>query len=158
MEAREIARGKTIDSAMALRILDAIGEYAGDNEELLLGVADIVNGGHMCEFSAWHRIRRMEAVAYIGKEGKRIEASSMEDYLSEMGVTADSSHRLVLSAYERAKASARELGFTAPDLDANRYDCLWAVAMVLSDYWHTVCGDLEKAAMIAYEYLSDPDR
>lgn len=158
MEAREIARGKTIDSAMALRILDAIGEYAGDNEELLLGVADIVNNGHMCEFSAWHRIKRMEAVAYIGKEGKRIEASSMEDYLSEMGVTADSSHRLVLSAYERAKASARELGFTAPDLDANRYDCLWAVAMVLSDYWHTVCGDLEKASMIAYEYLSDPDR
>ncbi len=158
MDARDIAKGKAIDNAMALRILDAIGERAGDNEGLLLEVADIVNNGHMCEFSAWRRIGRMRAVAYIGKDGKRIEADGMEDYLSGMGISADSANRLVLSAYERAKASARELGFSAPELDANRYDCLWAVAMVLSDYWHTVCGNLEKAAMIAYEYLSDPDR
>ena len=30
--------------------------------------------------------------------------------------------------------------------------------MMLSDYWITVEGDVDKASQMAYEYLSDPDR
>lgn len=64
-----------------------------------------------------------------------------------------------MAACERAKAKAREKGFSAPPVDkANKWDCYWCMAMILADYWYTVCGDLDTASMMAYEYLSDPDR
>ena len=60
--------------------------------------------------------------------------------------------------YEEARNMASELGITAPKPNANMWDCWWCIAMMLSDYWITVEGDVDKASQMAYEYLSDPDR
>lgn len=158
MKIHDIIDGRIIDSTKMHEILKAIDRHGDDNEDLKMEISFIVNDGHMCEYSAKAKIHEMEAVAYLGKDGRKLDAKSMEEYLSMIGVTPESSLSMVSKSHEEAKAKARGIGFSAPVLSANMWDCYWCLAMVLSDYWYTVCGDLETASMIAYEYLSDPDR
>ena len=65
---------------------------------------------------------------------------------------------MVNETYEEARNMASELGITAPKPNANMWDFWWCIAMMLSYYWITVEGDVDKAYQMAYEYLSDPDR
>lgn len=101
----------------------------------------------------------MKAVAFIGADGSRMSnVSTMHEYLDAMGLSPEMAHKHVSAAHEKASSKAREKGFSAPSLDVNMWDCYWAMAMMMADYWYTVCGNAETAAMLAYQYLSDPDR
>lgn len=52
------------------------------------------------------------------------------------------------------------LSFEAPAIpqDTTIWDAYYAMAMVISDYWFSINGDMDKAAMMAYEVVSDIDR
>lgn len=159
MTYKEIFASKHMTDEISAQISDAMEEYAGDNHELKMKLAMILHDGHLCRYTAEHKIGEMEAVAYIGSDGHILrDAKSMHDYLAMMGLTPESAHRHVKAAYDKARAKAREKGFSAPELDVNEWDCYWCIAMIFADYWYTVCGNLDVASMLAYEYLSDPDR
>lgn len=159
MTYRELFENKRMTDEISAQLSEAMEELAGDNHELKMKIAMIFHDGHLCRYTAEHKIKEMEPVAYIGADGHVINGiKGMMEYLSMMGITPESAHRHVKSAYEKARMKAREKGFSAPELDVNEWDCYWCIAMVLADYWYTVCGSLETASMIAYEYLSDPDR
>lgn len=158
MTYRELFENKRMTEEVSAQVSEAMEELVGDNHELKMRIAMIFHDGHLCRYTAEHKIKEMEAVAYIGPDGKTIEADSMHEYLSELGITPEVAHKKIRASYEKARMKAREKGFSAPELDVNEWDCYWCMAMVLADYWYTVFGDLDKASMIAYEYLSDPDR
>ena len=156
---RDIFKGKDMGPGVSEHISDAMEELAGDNDELKYRIAIILGKGHYCEYTANHKIKEMKAVAFIAPDGTKMSnINSMHEYLEAMGITPDSAHKHVAAAHEKASLKAREKGFAAPMLDVNMWDCYWCIAMILSDYWYSVWGDKEKAAMMAYEYLSDPDR
>jgi len=94
----------------------------------------------------------------VDASGKKLSVASMSEWLDALALTPATALRHVQAAHEKASVKAHELGIAAPSLDANAYDCLWAMAMCLSDYWVSVGPDLEAAAMFAYQYLSDPDK
>jgi len=159
MTYRELFKGKKMTDEVSDRISEIMEAHAGGNEDMKHEIAMALHDGHMCEFSAMHKIRKMVPVAYIGTDGQRMHGvSSMHEYLSALGITPESAHRHVMLAHEKAASKAREKGFSAPPIDANAWDAYWCMAMMLADYWYTICGNLEDAAMMAYEYLSDPDR
>lgn len=160
MTYRELFRGKPMPEEVSEKISEIMERHVGDNERMKYEIAMALHNGHLCEHTAKYRIHQMQPVAYIGPDGHMMHGiASMPEYLAAMGITPEIAHRHVMAAYERAKAKAREWGFSAPPMhEANQWDCYWCMAMVLADYWYTLCGSLEDAAMMAYEYLSDPDR
>lgn len=159
MHYREIFKDKNMSGDISEKISDALEEFDGDNHELKMRLLYILNKGHMCEYSAKHRIMHMIPVAYIGADGNKMDGiKNMHEYMLAMGLSPDIAMRHVKAAYEKASAKAREKGFSAPIMDANEWDAFWAMAMMMADYWYTICGNAETAAMLAYQYLSDPDR
>lgn len=160
MTYKELFKGKTMTDEISERISEIMERHAGEDEHMKYEIAIALHNGHLCEHTAKYRIHEMQAVAYIGHDGTVMHGiNSMHEYLSAMGITPESAHKHITAAYEKARTKAREKGFTAPQLgNVNMWDCYWCIAMILSDYWYTVCGNVEDAAMMAYEYLSDPDR
>lgn len=134
------------------KLMKIVDEQMPDEGKLCVHMT--LNDGHHDEWSSCHMISKMVPVAYIGAEG----CKDMEEYLEALGVTPKSAERLVKEAYEVARDKGSSMGITAPRLNSNMWDCYWALAMCISDYWVTHDGDLNVAAMLAYQYLSDPDR
>ena len=160
MTYRELFKDKRMTEEISDKVSEIMERYAGDNEHMKYELAVALHDGHLCEHTAHYRIKHMEAVAYIGTDGNIMHGvNSMHEYLTELGITPEIAHKHISAAYEKARAKAREKGFSAPQMgNVNAWDCYWCIAMILSDYWYTVCGNVEDAAMMAYEYLSDPDR
>ena len=115
----------------------------------------LLNDGHHDEWSARHKISKMVPVAYIGA---KTTPRDMHEYLDMLGVTPSKATELVEAGYEKARRMGKELNISAPDINANQWDCYWCVAMMIADYWATHWGDLEVAGLLAYQYLSDPDK
>ena len=97
----------------------------------------------------------MVPVTYLGITP---EPHDMMEMVEALGLTPMKAREMVYAAYEEAKPLASSKGFQAPRLEANEWDCLWCIAMMVADYWVTHNGDLKVAAMLAYQYLSDPDK
>ena len=135
------------------KLMGLVEEYMC--EEGRLKIHHVLNDGHEDEWSANELISRMRPVAWIGST--QIPAD-MHEYLAMLGVTPTVAKDMVYRAYEKAKPRAAELGVSAPKLTANCWDCYWCMAMCISDYWLTHWGELDIAAELAYQYLSDPDR
>ena len=158
MKFHEILKDKILNTEDFYKFIDLLDEHIPDNDCLKIELDKIINNGHYSEYTSKLSIEKMIPVAYIGLEGQVIYAENMCDYLAKLGITPEHAHSLVLEEYEKAKSAAAIKGFTAPILNCNKYDAFHSMAMILADYWYTVNGDLSKAAMIAYEYLSDPDK
>lgn len=159
MKYKDLFKDKDMSGRTGEMISEAMDELAEDNVELKMKLAWILHKGHMCEYTATHKIKAMIPVACIGPDGNRMDGvKNMHDYLAAMGITPEIAHKHIKAAHERASMRAREKGFSAPSLDVNEWDCYWCIAMVMSDYWYTIGGNVEIASMLAYEYLSDPDR
>lgn len=135
------------------KIIGIMDEYACEEGRLL--AHQIMAEGHEDEFTAYTKVSRMTPVAYIGVNQT---PSSFMEYLAILGVTPQLAYTIIHEAYDRAKQIAEGKGFVAPGLDANVWDCYWCLCMMIADYWVTHDGDLDTAAMLAYQYLSDPDR
>lgn len=124
-------------------------------------VAESLMDGHLCELTAMNKVKAMEPVALFD-DGlyHALTNFPMVEYMEKKGISPQNAYNLVVSAYENACKKAASVGISAPKLPAktNEWDCYYVVAMMFSDYWVTVEDDEDKAAMMAYEYLSDPDR
>ena len=123
-------------------------------------VADCLLDGHLCEMTAMCRVKAMEPVALFDDGLYHARTNfPMVEYMEKKGISPQNAYNLVVSAYENACKKAASIGISAPKLPAktNQWDCYYVVAMMFADYWMTVGDDTEKAAMMAYEYLSDPD-
>ena len=84
--------------------------------------------------------------------------AELQDLRTQVSNISEQASAGATAAYEEAKPLASSKGFQAPRLEANEWDCLWCIAMMVADYWVTHNGDLKVAAMLAYQYLSDPDK
>lgn len=135
------------------KMMKVVEEQMPDEGRLCIHM--LLNEGHHDEWSAKYKISKMYPVAWLGVD---TTPTCMEEYLSLLGITPSRAKEMVYRAYEKARAKGNEIGITAPKLDANEWDCYWCLAMCISDYWITHWADLDVAAMIAYQYLSDPDR
>ena len=84
----------------------------------------------------------------------------MHDYMVAMNLTPHNSKEMVEKAQDIAREKAVALSISAPKLpsEMNMWDAYYTMAMVLSDYWYTINGDMDKASMMAYEILSDVDK
>ena len=125
-------------------------------------VAECLMDGHLCELTCMGKVRTMEPVALF-KDGSLYHTRTdvpMEEYMEEIDISPDKAMRLVENAYESARKSASSLGVSAPSIPnkTNKWDCYYTLAMIFSDYWLTIGDDIEKASMLAYEIISDPDR
>lgn len=135
------------------RIVEIVKESADDCT--MLQIKMVLNDGHHDEWTSRYLVSGMEPVCYVGMVKK---PSSMCEWMDMLGITPKKAYDMVNETYEEARNMASELGITAPKPNANMWDCWWCIAMMLSDYWITVEGDVDKASQMAYEYLSDPDR
>lgn len=120
-----------------------------------LAIHHKLNGGHEDEWTSNHRISKMTPVVWLGAD---TIPHDMHEYLTILGVTPKKAMDMVYSVYDEAKGKASSYGISAPKLNANEWDCYWCISMMMADYWLTHKGDLEIAAELAYQYLSDPDR
>ena len=134
-------------------LMELVDEYTPCEGKL--AIHRFMHDGHEDEWSANYLISKMMPVAWLGVDG---EPSDMHEYLTMLGVTPKSAKAMVQCAYDKARLKGGEINVPAPKLDANEWDCYWALAMMIADYWITHWGDLEVASMLAYQYLSDPDR
>ena len=125
------------------------------DEEGRVCVHKLLNDGHHDEYTATTMVHNMKPVAWIGTDKK---PSGMEEYLSILGITPMFASDMVHGAYDKARKKGAEKGIDAPKLEANEWDCYLALAMCIADYWVTHWGDLDVASMLAYQYLSDPDK
>lgn len=88
---RQIFKDKPMTEEVSERISEIMEHHAGDNEHMKYELAYALHGGHLCEYTADYRIRHMQAVAYIGEDKSLMHnVRSMHDYLSEMGISPDS--------------------------------------------------------------------
>ena len=137
--------------------LEIILKIAEDNveDDVLMCMKMAINDGHHDEWTSRYAVSEMVPVCYVGMNPK---PKSMCEWMDMLGITPKKAYDMVNDTYEEARNMASELGITAPKPNANMWDCWWCIAMMLSDYWITVEGDVDKASQMAYEYLSDPDR
>lgn len=142
------------------KLLECIDE-CGD-EMLRIEVSEIMLDGHLSEESAMHKIKMMEPVVLMvdGKKWTSHKEHPMCDYLDTIGIKDTKALEHVQRAYEKARQHGSEIGINAPPLPdkLTAWDCLWCMAMIFADYWISVGEDIDKASMMAYEYLSDPDK
>ena len=135
------------------KMMQIVEEQMPDEGRLCIHM--ILNDGHHDEWSANYKISKMVPVAWLGVEK---DPSCMSEYLTMLGITPMVAKDMVYNSYEIAKTTASKHDFSAPKLNANEWDCYWCIAMCIADYWATHMGDIEVASMLAYQYLSDPDR
>ena len=149
-----------LDQRKSIELLEYLEE---SDDELRLGIAELLMDGHLCELTATKRVERMKAPVLMEAPDKVWNTSSehpMLEYMGEMGLIPERCKEMIDKAYERAKEHASRLGVSAPRIpnDMNKWDAYYTMAMVLSDYWMTISGDLDKASMLAYEIVSDIDK
>lgn len=135
------------------KMMEVVEKYTP--EEGRIKIHFLLNDNHNDEYSANAQISRMVPVGYIGVSAK---PHNMHEYLSMIGLTPDIALSVVNDAWNKAREIASKHGIEAPRMTANMWDCYWCIAMIMSDYWATVQGDIDVAAMLAYQYLTDPDR
>lgn len=135
------------------KMMDVVEEYTP--EEGRIKIHYLLNDGHDDEYSANAKISHMRPVAWIGATST---PKDMHEYISILGLTPALAKQMVYEALDTARSKASSIGASAPSLKANEWDCYWCMAMMIADYWVTHWGDLDVAAMLAYQYLSDPDR
>lgn len=134
-------------------IMELVDEYTPCEGKL--EIHRYMNDGHEDEWSANYLISKMLPVAWLGVDE---EPSDMKEYLAMLGITPKTAKAMVEKAYNISREEGGRRNINAPKLDANEWDCYWCIAMMLADYWMTHMGDVEVASMLAYQYLSDPDR
>lgn len=124
-------------------------------------VAESLMDGHLCELTAMNKVKAMTPVALF-KDGLYLPRTQypMVEYMEDIGISPAKALDMVQKAYENARKTASNEGINAPILPdkTNKWDCYYTIAMVFSDYWITVRDDIEKAATMAYEIISDPDK
>ena len=135
------------------KMMDIVEEKMPEDGRVCIHM--LLNDGHHDEYTAHCKIRKMVPVTYLGITP---EPHYMMEMVEALGLTPMKAREMVYAAYEEAKPLASSKGFQAPRLEANEWDCLWCIAMMVADYWVTHNGDLKVAAMLAYQYLSDPDK
>lgn len=154
MNYREIFKDKRMNDLQGAMLIDALEEWADDNDDLKVAIAIAAHEGHLCEYTAMHKIRHLKAPVYIDRDHKKVEAMSMCEYMSKMGITPEISHRLMQDAFEKIKIKAREYGDMMIIPSFNMWDAHYEIAKALSIHWYTICGDLDIAASIAAEHVS----
>lgn len=141
------------------KLLEVLALISDDLTTLL--VAEELMDGHLCELTAMKKVEAMEPVALF-KDGLYHPHTQfpMVEYMNEIGVSPQKAYELVQNSYENARKEGGEIGITAPQIPTktNMWDCYYTLSMVFSDYWITVGGDIDKASMLAYEIISDPDK
>lgn len=150
-----------LDQKRAVKLLDMLEESA--DEEMQLCIAELLMDGHLCEKTANHKIDKLKAPVLLSAPDKKWSTSKeypMHDYMVAMNLTPHNSKEMVEKAQDRAREKAVALSISAPKLpsEMNMWDAYYTMAMVLSDYWYTINGDMDKASMMAYEILSDVDK
>lgn len=154
---RELAIKNGYTDEKLLEVLSLISD-----DTTIHSVADCLLDGHLCELTAMCRMKAMEPVALFKDGGLYHPTTSfpMVEYMECMGISPQNAHNMVLNAYDNARKKASMMGISTPQLPTktNQWDCYYTVAMVFADYWMTVGDDTEKASIMAYEILSDPDR
>lgn len=143
------------------KILSILDDKA--DKDLWMEVAETAMDGHLCEGTALNKVEKMKPVILFSDIDARWECKEefpMTQYMETIGLTAPRCHEMVLKAYEIAKDKASGFGVNAPNLPSGitPWDCYWSMAMMNADYWYTLLGNQEKASMMAYEYLSNPDK
>ena len=149
-----------VDRTKAMELLEYLEET---DDEMRLGIAELLMDGHLCELTATAKVEKMKAPVLMSAPDKvwtTDDKYQMCTYMSAVGLTPKYCKELVEKAHERAVEFASKLGVSAPHLphDMNMWDAYYNMAMVLSDYWYSINGDMNKAAMMAYEVISDIDR
>lgn len=149
-----------MDRTKAMELLEYLEET---DDELRLKVAELLMDGHLCELTATRRIESMKAPVLMSAPDTRWateEEYPMLDYMKAMNLSATDCYQKVENAYAKAREKANTLSFEAPAIpqDTTIWDAYYAMAMVISDYWFSINGDMDKAAMMAYEVVSDIDR
>lgn len=149
-----------MDRTKAMELLEYLEET---DDELRLKVAELLMDGHLCELTATRRIERMKAPVLMSAPDMRWateEEYPMLDYMKAMNLSARDCYNKIEEAYTRAQGKASALSVTAPPIPeaVNIWDAFYAMAMVISDYWMTINGDMDRASMMAYEVVSDIDR
>lgn len=123
--------------------------------------AEALMDGHLCELTATNKVKAMEPVVLF-KDGVYHPKTQFPliEYMGAIGISPQNAMEKVEKAYENARKEASNIGISAPQLPSktNKWDCWYTVAMVFSDYWITVKEDLERAYILAYEILADPDK
>lgn len=153
MTFREILKDKKMDDHSVEHFIDAMDDYLEDHEDFKMAVSLIVNDGHLCEYSAKHKILELHPVVLLDGEGTPLSVKDMCEYLTLRGITPDISHKAVSSAYDELRIMAREKGASLAELKANKWDAFYAMAKVFACHWFSVKGDMSKAAALACEHL-----
>lgn len=153
MRYRDIFKDKHMTDLQGSMLLEALEEWADDNEDLKIAMAMAAHEGHMCEYTAMHKVKCLKAEVYIDSEGRKMHAECMHDYLSKMGITPELAHRLVTSAHESVKIKTREMGVVLIEPKYNMWDAYYNLAKAFAVHWYTICGKSEVAASIAFEHL-----
>lgn len=131
-------------------------EKSSEIDSFMIKVSGIVNKGHFCKHTARLAIEKMKPTLLL--HDSNAFYGSMLEYLETVSLDEKTCSEMVYKAYRTAKEKGMEYNYEAPQLEElNEYDVYTAFAMVLADYWATVYGDFEKAAMLTYQWLSDPD-
>ena len=148
----ESARKENIHSAFDY-IMPRLSEE--ERNEVMIRLMD----GHLCRETAMHKVENMKPVILIGPDGSPWTAGNVNDYLATLGMTPEKIVADIKMAESVARQKASELGISLKSIDTcTMWDMYWCFAMMVSDYWYSVNGSMDEAAMLAYEYLSDPDR
>lgn len=125
-------------------------------EEFLVKLAGSLSDCHFDKDTSCWIIGRMRPVGLV-HDGVAVK-DGLKAYLDSIGLTPEQAHAHVRKAWDAARMKARSMGFEAPAIPSmyNMYDMYVTMAMIYADYW---VMDLtpEKAAMMAYAYLADPD-
>ena len=153
MNYRDIFKDKKMSDYQGEMIIEALEEWADENEELKVAMAIAANDDHLCEYSARHKIKKLKPLMYIDGDKKPIAAKDMCEYMAIRGVTPEIAHKHIQSSYNTAKIKAREMGMNLPELRANMWDAWYAMAKALCYHWCSACGDMEKASMLALEHI-----
>ena len=149
-----------LDQRKSIELLEYLEE---SDDELRLGIAELLMDGHLCELTATKRVERMKAPVLMEAPDARWatdEEYPMLDYMKAMNLSEKVCYNKIEEAYQKANSKAMALSFSAPPIpqSVNVWDAFYTMAMVISDYWYSINGDLDKASMMAYEVVSDIDK
>lgn len=125
-------------------------------EDLLVRVSGVLDGRHFTKDTAEWAVDRMVPTLLI-QDGRRFEGTVL-GYMKDGGLTPHRCMELAKEAYRKAVSMGATFGYqpsSIPD-SVNENDAFVAFAMVVADYWMDMC-DTDKAAELAYQWLSDPD-
>ena len=119
-------------------------------KDLMVEQLGLFNDWHFNKDISKHIIEKM--VPAVGNE-------SICNVLKMNGIDCYRAKDMVHEAYALAVNKASDHGWKAPKIPEkyNEWDYYTVFAMIISDHWMTIDGDMGKAAILAYEFMSDPD-